>query len=438
MKKGEKMNKKVAFYTLGCKVNQYESNAMKQLFLENNYEIVDFEKYADVYVVNTCTVTNMSDRKSRQIIRRAKQINENAILVATGCYVQVSENEVEKINDIDIILGNNEKKNIINKIKEYEIEKEKNNEISSVMYQKEFVEFGNTTYTDKTRAVIKIQDGCDRFCSYCIIPYARGRVRSRKMENIIQEIEIIAKNGIKEVVITGIQIAAYGKDFSENISLIDLLEKINKVDNIERIRLGSLEPNLITKEFVNRLKMLDKICNHFHLSLQSGCDETLTRMNRRYNTDEFKKCVKLLRDNFDDVILTADIIVGFPGETENEFLCTYNFLQEIKFYKMHIFKYSPRKGTKAAIMENQIDAKVKEERSQKLINLSNNNQMEYNKKYIGRELNVLFEEKEGEWLKGHTSNFIMVKVKSKNELENMIVKVKIENNENEYLLGKVI
>lgn len=430
---------KVAFYTLGCKVNQYETNAMIQNFIQHNYEIVEFENEADIYIVNTCTVTNMSDRKSRQILRRTKEQNKNSILVVTGCYAQVARNELDKIDDIDIILGNNEKNNIVEYVEKYIEQRKKEEIITDVMYQKEFLDFGNTTYTEKTRAVIKIQDGCDRFCSYCIIPYARGRVRSRKIENIISEIQDIAKKGLKEVVITGIHIASYGKDFRDGTTLIDLLEEINKIEGIQRIRLGSIEPTIITKEFIQRLTNLEKVCDHFHLSLQSGCDETLKRMNRKYTTEEFKNGTDLLKQAYPNVALTTDIIVGFPNETDIEFNTTYEFLQRINFYKMHVFKYSQRKGTKAAEMPNQIDGKVKEERSSKLIELSNENQLEHNKKYIGKQIDVLFEEKEGKYVKGHTTNYIVVYVEEcKTNIENTIQKVEINDTFKDGLLGKLI
>ena len=340
--------KNIQFITLGCKVNQYETNAMAQKFIEKNYNVIEEnnkEKNPDICIINTCTVTNMSDRKSRQMLRRVKEKNPETVVVAVGCYAQVAKKELEEIPEIDLVLGNNEKVDIVKYVEEYVDENIKNEEIDDVMQSKEFSDFGSITYSEKTRAVIKIQDGCDRFCSYCIIPYARGRVRSRKPESIISEVKKISENGIKEVVITGIHIASYGKDFSfskdsklENYRLINLLEEINKVDGIERIRLGSIEPLLITEEFVERLIKLNKICHHFHLSLQSGCDETLKRMNRRYTTEQFKEIVKILRNAYDDVNLTTDIIVGFPGETEEEFNKTYEFLKEIKFYKMHIFK----------------------------------------------------------------------------------------------------
>ncbi len=429
--------KKVAFITLGCKVNQYETNAMIQKFIEKGYDIVDYTEKADIYIVNTCTVTNMSDRKSRQMLRRVKEINPHAIVAACGCYAQVAKEQLEKISEIDLILGNNEKKEIVKYIEEFIQKKEETNkkieETEDVMHTLEFVDFGNVTYTEKTRAFIKVQDGCDRFCSYCIIPYARGRVRSRKKESIISEIKSIANKGIKEVVITGIHVASYGKDLKEEYKLIDLLEDINKIEGIKRIRLGSIEPLLITEEFISRLVKLEKVCHHFHISLQSGCDETLKRMNRKYNIKEFKNIVNLLRKNYEDVILTTDIIVGFPGESEEEFNNTYKFLEKIKFYKMHVFKYSPRKGTKAAKMDKQIDGNIKEERSKKLIDLSNKNEKEYNDTYLGKEVEVLFEEKKENIYKGHTKNYILVHLPEKDIQNNMI-----ENIENEILNVKCI
>ena len=419
----------------GCKTNQYESNAIIQKFIENGYKLVDFDEKSDVYIVNTCTVTNISDRKSRQILRRAKQKNKDSILIVIGCYVQVAMEKLEEIEEIDILLGNNEKKDILKYLENYK--KERQEEITDVMSQKEYVEFGSTTFTEKTRAVIKIQDGCDRFCSYCIIPYARGRVRSRKVEEIQEEITEIAKLGIKEVVITGIHIASYGKDFKENIGLIDLLEKINQIDGIERIRLGSLEPKLIDEEFAERLSKLNKICPHFHLSLQSGCTEVLKRMNRRYSTEEFKTSVNLLRKKFKDVMLTADVIVGFPGETEEEFNETFEFLKEIKFYKIHVFKYSKRENTKAADMPNQVLPEIKEERSKKVLELSNKIQNEYNREQIGKIVRVLVEEKNEKYYKGHTANYMCVMIETEREnIENNIVEVRIKDSQNETLLRR--
>ena len=405
----------------GCKVNQYETNAMMQKMIEAGYKVVDFETKADIYIINTCTVTNMADKKSRQMLRRVKEINPEAILVAVGCYAQVAKEKLEQIPEIDLILGINEKNDIV----KYVEQASKNTYVSDVLHQTEFLDFGDVTYTEKTRAVIKVQDGCNQFCSYCIIPYARGRIRSRKPESVIKEITDVAKEGIKEVVITGIHIASYGKDFNTEYRLIDLLEEIQKVNGLQRIRLGSLEPTLITEEFVTRLKKLSKICDHFHLSLQSGCDETLKRMNRKYTTDQFRHVVELLRNAYPEVHLTTDVIVGFPGETEEEFNKTYEFLKEIKFYKMHVFKYSPRSGTVAAKMPNQIDGNIKEERSNKLIELSDENEKEYNQKYIGKEVEVLLEEREGEYLKGHTTNYMVVKMKTNENLENTIQKVTV-------------
>lgn len=418
--------KTVAFITLGCKVNQYETNAMSQKLIEEGYKIVEHTQKADIYIINTCTVTNMSDRKSRQMIRRAKEINPEAIIIAVGCYVQVAKKEIEKIKEIDLALGNEEKVDIVKYCNEI-IQKNKKEEIADVMQSRKFAEFGETSYTEKTRAVIKVQDGCDRFCSYCIIPYARGRVRSREPEHIIKEIKQIANEGIKEVVITGIHIASYGKDFKKDYKLIDLLEEINKIDGTERIRLGSIEPLLITEEFVQRLVKLEKICEQFHLSLQSGCDETLKRMNRRYTTQQFEEIVKRLRKAYDNVNLTTDIIVGFPGETEEEFAKTYKFLEKIKFYKMHIFKYSPRKGTRAEQMPQQIEPQLKEERSKKLIELSDKNEKEYNSEYVGKRVEVLWEEQKNEIYKGHTKNYVLVEMKAKpsENKENVIESVQI-------------
>lgn len=410
---------------------------MAEQFIDNNYKVVDFEEFADVYIINTCTVTNMSDRKSRQIIRRAKQINPDSILVATGCYAQTAQEELEQIAEIDLIVGNTEKKDIVKIVEEYgdnrDLERVK---ISDINKQKEFVDFGSVTYTEKTRAVIKVQDGCNNFCSYCIIPYAKGRVRSRKLENVVKEITEIAANGIKEVVITGIHVAYYGIDFDNDIRLIDLLEAIQKIDGIERIRLGSLEPNIITEEFVNRLKKVTKMCDHFHLSLQSGCDETLKRMNRKYTAQAFEKEVNLLRKTFPDVALTTDVIVGFPGETEEEFNETYKYLSKIRFAKLHVFKYSPRKGTVAAKMKNQIDSAVKEKRSHKLIELSNECEIEFLDRYIGKKVKVLFEKQDGKYIKGHTTNYLVVKVKEE-KLENQIKEVKIVSRDELELIGEM-
>ena len=440
------MKKTVSFYTLGCKVNQYETNAMEQQFIKNNYEIVENTQKADIYVINTCTVTNMAERKSRQMLRRVKEINPSAVLVVCGCYAQVAKNELEQIPEIDIILGINEKNEIVQIVENYiekmaeQDKKSQKAEIDDVSKQKEFLDFGDVTYTEKNRAVVKVQDGCNMFCSYCIIPYARGRIRSRKIESVVSEIEKIAKEKIKEVVITGIHVASYGKDFdnentSKKIRLIDLLEAINKIDGIDRIRLSSLEPTIVDEEFATRLSKLDKICDHFHLSLQSGCDETLKRMNRKYTTQIYRDAVATLRKYYPEASFTTDVIVGFPGETDEEFVKTYEFLKEIDFYRLHVFKYSPRRGTVAEKMPNQIDGNKKEERSNKLIELSNNTENKHNKNYIDKTVKVLFEEFEDGFFKGHTTNYMMVKVAGSEEqlgkFVNKILDVKIKENNDE-------
>lgn len=440
------MKKTVSFYTLGCKVNQYETNAMEQQFIKNNYEIVENTQKADIYVINTCTVTNMAERKSRQMLRRVKEINPFAVLVVCGCYAQVAKNELEQIPEIDIILGINEKNEIVQIVENYmekmaeQDKKSQEAEIDDVSKQKEFLDFGDVTYTEKNRAVVKVQDGCNMFCSYCIIPYARGRIRSRKIESVVSEIEKIAKEKIKEVVITGIHVASYGKDFdnentSKKIRLIDLLEAINKIDGIDRIRLSSLEPTIVDEEFATRLSKLDKICDHFHLSLQSGCDETLKRMNRKYTTQIYRDAVATLRKYYPEASFTTDVIVGFPGETDEEFAKTYEFLKEIDFYRLHVFKYSPRRGTVAEKMPNQIDGNKKEERSNKLIELSNSTENKHNQSYIGKTVKVLFEEFEDGFFKGHTTNYMMVKVAGEEEQSdkfvNKILDVKIKENNDE-------
>ena len=406
---------------------------MIQKFEEKGYKIVNSEEEADIYIINTCTVTNMSDRKSRQMLRRAHELNKDAIIVAVGCYADVAKEELSKIKEINLILGNSEKKNIVDHVENYINHNDVNIESSE-----EYNEFGCITYTERTRATIKVQDGCNNFCTYCIIPYARGRIKSRKKESILEEIEKIAEKGIKEVVITGIHIASYGKDFDNNYRLIDLLEDINKIEGIERIRIGSLEPTIINEEFCDRIKKLNKLCHHFHLSLQSGCNGTLKRMNRKYSTEEFEKVVELLRETYNDVMLTTDIIVGFPGETDEEFNITYNFLEKIKFYKMHVFKYSIRKGTVAGKMDNQVSNDIKDVRSKALIELSNKNELEYLNSYLNKKEKVLFEDREGEFIKGHTENYLLVKVKTNKDIENTIKEVKLNSIiDNNSLLGEL-
>lgn len=446
---------KVGFHTLGCKVNSYETNAMEKQFIEKGYEIVPFDSLADIYVVNTCSVTNIAEKKSRQMIRKAKSQNNEAMIIVCGCYVQVGKDELEKLEEIDLILGTNEKNDIMKYVEEYLNEKEKyhNNVFSQctdVMDQKEFIDVGSVDVTNKTRAVIKVQEGCNMFCSYCIIPYARGRIRSRKIQSVITEVESIAKKGIKEIIITGIHLASYGKDFDEElkedennnkIRLIDLLEALNKVKGINRIRLSSIEPTIIDNEFMQRLVKLDKICDHFHLSLQSGCNETLKRMNRKYTIERFEESARLIRKHYPNAALTTDIIVGFPGETDEEFEMTYKFLEKIKFFMLHVFKYSPRKGTAASNMKNQIDGNIKEQRSHKLIELSDKVQLGYLNEYIGEKLEILFEEKDEKYMKGHTTNYIIVKVETKDNIyQGKIKNVKITkiDKENMELIGELL
>lgn len=419
---------KVAFYTLGCKVNQYETNGMIQAFLEKGYELVDFSEKADIYIINTCTVTSISDKKSRQMIRRTKQLNPDAIVVAVGCYAQVAADKLEEIKDIDLILGISEKTEIVKYVEEALANKQPQEHISDVMHQKEFVDFGSVNYTDKNRVAIKVQDGCNQFCTYCIIPYARGRIRSRKIESVKEEVIELAKKGIKEVVVTGIYVASYGKDLKEDIGLIDLLEEINKIDGIERIRLSSLEPTLITEDFVNRLSKLDKICDHFHLSLQSGCDATLKRMNRRYTSGEYyEKCI-LIRKYFKHPALTTDVIVGFPGETEEEFAITRDFLNKVDFYETHIFQYSRRKGTKAAVMENQVPSDVAHRRSAILIADGKVRKQRFEEKISETVTKVLFEESvtiDGKvYASGHTMEYIRMLMETTENLDNQILLVK--------------
>ena len=417
---------KVSFYTLGCKVNQYETNAVVQKFKASGFQIVPWGDYADIFVVNTCTVTNMADRKSRQILRRAKKINKDGIVVAMGCYVQADKNILEREVDIDIAIGTDDKEDIIliiekyinrenikngdNKINKFNIKKSFKFKVSDIMQKQEYTEFGAIEYTETNRAYIKIEDGCEQYCTYCIIPYVRGRIRSRNKENIIKEVKLLVNKGIKEVVLTGIHVASYGKDFKEEYGLIDLIEDINNIDGLRRIRLSSIEPTYFTKEILDRMSKIDKLCKFFHLSLQSASNNILKKMNRKYTIEEYKEIIKNIRNTFDDVILTTDIIVGFPGETGEDFNITYENLKELKFYKIHVFKYSRRKGTIADKMEDQLTDKEKTIRSNKILELSDKYMEEYMKSYINKSVEVLFEEEKEGYLIGHTSNYILIHV----------------------------
>ena len=421
--------KKAALHNLGCKVNAYETEAMQHLLEEAGYEIVPFTQKADVYVINTCSVTNMADRKSRQMLHKAKKNNPDSIVVATGCYVQTSEKEVLNDLSVDIVIGNDRKHDLVRLLEEYSLDSV-NDTVDDINDGKhDFEELFIDQTKEHTRAFIKVQDGCNQFCSYCIIPYARGRVRSRRFENVIAEVERLAANGFKEVVLTGIHLSSYGVDFEEDTGLLELIQAVNAVKGIERIRLGSLEPKIVTEHFASELSKLDKICPHFHLSLQSGCDATLKRMNRKYTTKEYERGCELLRKYFVHPAITTDVIVGFPGETEEEFEQTEAYLEHIHFYEMHIFKYSKRKGTRAAVMPDQIDEQVKAVRSEKLIALGHDMSKEFRKFYIGKNEEVLFEEKavigDKEYFVGYTKEYVKVAKKTDENLENQIVSGRI-------------
>ncbi len=417
--------KKAALHNLGCKVNAYETEAMQHLLEEAGYEIVPFTQKADVYVINTCSVTNMADRKSRQMLHKAKKNNPDSIVVAAGCYVQTSEKEVLNDLSVDIVIGNDRKHDLVRLLEEYSLDSV-NDTVDDINDGKhDFEELFIDQTKEHTRAFIKVQDGCNQFCSYCIIPYARGRVRSRRFENVIAEVERLAANGFKEVVLTGIHLSSYGVDFEEATGFLELIQAVNAVKGIERIRLGSLEPKIVTEHFASELSKLDKICPHFHLSLQSGCDATLKRMNRKYTTKEYERGCELLRKYFVHPAITTDVIVGFPGETEEEFEQTKAYLEHIHFYEMHIFKYSKRKGTRAAVMPDQIDEQIKAVRSEKLIALGHDMSKEFRKFYIGKNEEVLFEEKavigDKEYFVGYTKEYVKVAKKTDENLENQIV-----------------
>ncbi len=428
--------KSVALHNLGCKVNGYEMDVMQQMLQEKGYKIVSFDERADIYIVNTCTVTNIADRKSRQMLHRAKKKNPDAIVVAVGCYVQAGGEEVLKDEGIDLAVGNNRKKDLVAILEKY-MEEGPANSNRKTLEHTTIIDIGKTAEYEEmrlqetsghTRAYIKIQDGCNQFCSYCIIPYARGRVRSRSQEDILTEARGLAEKGYKETVLTGIHISSYGMDKGKP-ALLELLKGIHGIDGIERIRLGSLEPRIVTEEFARELGKLPKLCPHFHLSLQSGCDATLKRMNRHYTTGEYYEKVRILRRVFGDPAITADIIVGFPGETEEEFQETKAFLEKIKFYEMHVFKYSKRKGTPAAVMENQVPEETKASRSNLLLTMEKMQSKEFRETFLGREEEILFEEgKEigGDFYQiGHTKQYVKVAKKSEKSLSNTIIAGKI-------------
>ena len=404
---------KVAFSTLGCRVNVYESEAMAEKFIREGYEVVEPSEVADVYVINTCTVTNMGDKKSRQIINRARRLNENSIIAVVGCYSQIAPQEVSEIPGVDVVLGTRNKGDVVYYVNKAKDEGKSQVHVEGVLKNKKFEELNIEEYQDKTRAFLKIQDGCNRFCTYCIIPYSRGSVCSKDPKKVLEEVNKLAEHGFKEIILSGIHTASYGLDLEGSVNLINIIEEIEKVEGIERIRIGSIEPAFFTPEVIEKIKGFKKLCPHFHLSLQSGCDATLKRMNRRYTAKEYEDSVELLRKTLPGVSITTDVIVGFPGETEEEFNETVKFLERIKLTKTHVFKYSPRKGTKAADMEGQVDGSVKDKRSKILIDLSNKNEKEFTEKFIGKEMDILVEtEVKGEegFYEGYTKNYIKVKV----------------------------
>ncbi|AKL95800.1 RNA modification enzyme MiaB family [Clostridium aceticum] len=432
--------KKVAFHTLGCKVNQYETQAMSELFEKAGYEIVADTQAADVYVINTCTVTNVGDKKSRQFIRKVKRGNPDAIIGVVGCYAQTAPEEVLEVEGVNIVIGTNDRSKIVDLVEHCDPD-EKINMVDDIMKVKEFEEMSIRDVKEKTRAFLKIQEGCNQYCAYCIIPYARGPIRSRKKAEVIEEIKELTANGFKEVVLTGIHVASYGKDFKDEDAFIDLLKEVNAISGLERIRLSSLEPTLFTEDFLQQLSSLSKICEHFHLSLQSGCDKILKGMNRKYTTGEYREIVKKIRQVYPQVALTTDIIVGFPGETEEDFQQTYEFVEEMAFSSLHVFKYSPRKGTPAAEFKEQVEGKTKHLRSEKLITLGNQMQNNYYQQFIGRVKTVLFETASKEiqgYIEGFTDNYLKVLVKSEDCLEGELRNVFLATFEKEFIIGELL
>lgn len=431
---------KVALYTLGCRVNSYESEAMAEQFIKEGYEVVDFSEFADVYVINTCTVTNMGDKKSRQMIGRGRRLNPEAIIAVVGCYSQIASDEVASIEGVDVVLGSRNKGEVVYWVNRTREEKKQVVEVKDVLRDKKFEELSINEYQDKTRAFLKIQDGCNKFCTYCVIPFSRGAVCSKDPEQILKEVRELSRNGFKEIILSGVHTASYGVDIQGDWNLVRVLEEIDKIDGIERIRIGSIDPTFFTEGVIERICSLKKLCPHFHLSLQSGCDATLRRMNRKYTAAEYKEVCDNLRKYMKDVSITTDIIVGFPGESAVEFEETYKFLRDIKLSKMHIFKYSKRAGTKAADMPFQVDGNLKEERSKALIDLNLKNEVEFMEGYIGRTMSVLYEEKvsssENSYV-GYTENYIKVITESSEDIRGQIVPTKVVAVEAEHMIGKI-
>ncbi|MCR1897850.1 tRNA (N(6)-L-threonylcarbamoyladenosine(37)-C(2))-methylthiotransferase MtaB [Irregularibacter muris] len=433
--------KKVAFYTLGCKVNTYDTEALAEIFEKSGYQVVDFEELSDVYVINTCTVTNLGDRKSRQMIRRAKKTNENAVIVVAGCYAQTASDEVIEIPEVNLVIGNKDRKKIVEWVEEIQRnKKQKINAVGNIMQEVDFEELSVFEMKGKTRAFIKVQEGCNQFCSYCIIPYARGPIRSRRPQSILEEIEKLVALDYKEIVLTGIHVASYGKDL-KNITLIDLIQQIHQIEDVKRIRLSSLEPTLLTMDFLDSLSKLPKFCPHFHISLQSGSDTTLKAMKRKYTTTQYKQYVDNVRHYFKDASITTDIMVGFPGEGEKEFEETYNFAKEIGFSKIHVFKYSPREGTPAAQYPNQVNGEIKEERSKRLIKLASTMEKNYYQRFVVSKREILFEQEDSRrkhYFEGLTDNYIRVFVPSKEDIKGQIKSVLLKDVKEESMEGYII
>ncbi|KXL51846.1 threonylcarbamoyladenosine tRNA methylthiotransferase MtaB [Anaerotignum neopropionicum] len=427
--------KRAASYALGCKVNQYESEAIAELFAEKGYEIVGIDEAADVYVINTCTVTNFGDKKSRQLIRKVKRQNENAVVAVVGCYAQTAPKEIMEIEGVNLVIGTKDRGQIVEMVESYHPEDGVENHVSDIMKERIFEPLSIQKLANRTRAYLKIQDGCSQYCTYCIIPYARGPIRSREPQDVLQEVRRLAGNGFQEVVLTGIHVASYGKD-RKDTGLLDILRQVHGVEGIRRIRFSSIEPNVVTEEFAKAMAELPKVCHHFHLSLQSGCDRTLQEMNRKYDTKKYRQAAVLLRKYLPQVALTTDIIVGFPGETEQDFEESYGFAKEIGFAKIHVFPYSPKKGTPAAERKDQLPNSVKSERSHKLLALSDEMSAAFLAQYIGETTEVLYEKKlsEGTY-EGHTSNYMKVHAKSGKDITNSIVLTKITYVEGENAFG---
>ncbi|EMS69686.1 tRNA (N(6)-L-threonylcarbamoyladenosine(37)-C(2))-methylthiotransferase MtaB [Ruminiclostridium cellobioparum] len=432
--------KTMSIYTLGCKVNQYESEAVSSLFEQNGYEIVSFDQNSDIYIINTCTVTNLSDRKSRQAIRKAKKTNPDSIVAVMGCYAQTSSEDVLKIPGVNLVIGTKDRNRILEYVDRLEAGECKINAVDNIMTSRSFEELKVSTYKERTRAYLKIQEGCSQFCSYCIIPYARGPIRSRKPQDVIEEVRELSRHGFTEIVLTGIHLASYGRDLKDT-DLLDIIQKLNGIEGIQRIRLGSIEPTTITEEFVRVAAGMPKLCPHYHLSLQSGCDNTLKAMNRKYTSEEYSKSAALLKKYIPDAAITTDIMVGFPGETEEDFKKSLEFAEKIGFSKIHVFKYSPRKGTPAAGAANQIAPEIKEARSEKMLALSERLEEQYLNKFIGREMEVLYEQelhdKKG-YIEGLTKNYIRVGAQGGQEITGKIVNTKLKKVSGNLFEGNIL